>query len=271
MRSLPLAVLAFFALTIAGLAAEPLGIPFGTSPVIDGLFLATEWDDAVRVDFSAAEGAAIVWVHLKHDGEYLYLAYEYPEYPTYTEYPFGELIIPEILLDPDNAKTADWAEDDWWLHVSAQNCEAQGEYDDYGLPRPQPLLWGNTNAYSADLHAQKNEDGIVTGPAEGWESYGPPINTVFKFAVGSDPDDMSAMKMTFMPGFSDSLVASPVVFDPHYEEAFYCFHERIGQMNGTLFKWNWVEGGSATIADDWGDIDTLKFGTAMKDNTVVKW
>ncbi len=140
------------------------------------------------------------------------------------------------------------------------------DYDEFGLPRPQPFLWGNTNDYSADLHGAKNDEGIVTGPAEGWESYGPSINTVFKFPIGSDTDDMAAMKMTYMQGFSDSLVASPVVFDPNNDNTFYCFHDRVTQDNGTLFKWYFVEGGNATIDENWSDVGELTFATALKDS-----
>ncbi|MFC1542163.1 hypothetical protein ACFL50_06925, partial [Candidatus Latescibacterota bacterium] len=143
-----------------------------------------------------------------------------------------------------------------------------GEYDNNGLPRTQPYLWGNTNRYSQDLHALKDDDGNVIGNAEDWSSLGPPLNTAFKFPIGSDPDDMSAMLTTFMPGFSsapgEELSASPVVFDPNDESIFYCFHDRVTQKNGALFKWNWVEGGNASIDENWGGFDKLPFETASE-------
>ena len=111
-------------------------------------------------------------------------------------------------------------------------------YDNLGLPRSQPLLWGNTNIYSADLHGEKNKDGIVIGPAEGWDSYGPPINTVFKFPVGSDPDDMNAMQTTYMSNMpNENVIASPVVFDPSDDGIFYCFLDNTTPNNGFLSKW----------------------------------
>jgi hypothetical protein len=125
------------------------------------------------------------------------------------------------------------------------------EYDDFGLPRSQPLLWGNTNEYSQDLHALKDNDGNVIGSAEGWKSHGPPLNTAFKFPIGSDPDDMSAMQTTFMSDTPYELVASPVVFDPANESMFYCFHDRVTQKNGELWKWYWVEGGNSGVLDGW--------------------
>lgn len=112
-----------------------LEIPAGTAPLIDGVFDKNEWSDATTVGFTANAESIQVRVHLVHDSEQLYLAFEYPGFPD------GELVIPEILIDPDNGKTPVWSDDDWWFHVSAQDCEIQGGYDDYdrcGITRP---LW----------------------------------------------------------------------------------------------------------------------------------
>ncbi|MFC2078427.1 DPP IV N-terminal domain-containing protein [Candidatus Bipolaricaulota bacterium] len=125
--------------------AAQIDIPLGSSPAIDGAFTASEWLDAMTVEFTANAGTIHVRVHLVHDAEQLYVAFEYLEYPD------GELVIPEILIDPNNGKSEMWASDDWWVHVSAQNCDAQGEYDNYdrcGLTRP---LWrGRPNFASGD-------------------------------------------------------------------------------------------------------------------------
>lgn len=135
MRRFPMAA-AVLALCSFLAGASPLEIPLGSAPVIDGAFDPSEWSDATTVTFNAHAEAIDVRVHLVHDGEQLYIAFEYPKYPD------GELIIPEVLIDPDNGKTVHWADDDWWFHVSAQNCDAQGEYDNYGrcgLARPHWL------------------------------------------------------------------------------------------------------------------------------------
>ncbi|MBU0595253.1 hypothetical protein KJ567_01035, partial [Candidatus Bipolaricaulota bacterium] len=43
-------------------------------------------------------------------------------------------------------KTTEWSVDDWWFHVSAQDCEAQGEYDVYTrCGRTRPLWSGKPN------------------------------------------------------------------------------------------------------------------------------
>lgn len=113
--------------------ASPLEIPLGSAPEVDGAFDPSEWSDATTVEFTVNDGVIDVRVHLVHDDEQLYVAFEYVVNPD------AELIIPEILIDPNNGKSQDWADDDWWFHVSAQNCDAQGEYDNYGrcgLARP---------------------------------------------------------------------------------------------------------------------------------------
>jgi hypothetical protein len=76
-----------------------------------------------------------------------------------------------------------------------------GEWEDDGTPRATPLLWGNTCFGYTNLHAITS-GGVVTGIREPWQSYGPPAFTAYKFPIGSDPDDMSAVRTTFMTDFS---------------------------------------------------------------------
>jgi len=140
-----------------------------------------------------------------------------------------------------------------------------GEWNDDGTPRANPYLWGNLGAMYPDMHASKDGDGNVTGPAEGWNAYGPPIFTAVKFALGNDPDDYNSMETTFMPGFSqtagEELCPSPIVFDPTDEMTFYCLHDLVTQKKGAMFKWTWVAGGDALVADDWGGWDDLPIKT----------
>jgi hypothetical protein len=47
-----------------------------------------------------------------------------------------ERLFPEILIDPRNQKTATWEKGQWWLHVSNNLCEGDGEpnvYEKNGL------------------------------------------------------------------------------------------------------------------------------------------
>jgi hypothetical protein len=115
-----------------GAAGQVLEIPFGSAPMVDGIFGSSEWSDGAVVGFSVQ--AIDVRVHLIHDAGQLYIAFEYVENPE------REIVVPEIYIDPDDGKTTFWAQDDWWFHVSAQDCEAQGERDDFrrcGITRPR--------------------------------------------------------------------------------------------------------------------------------------
>jgi len=124
MRKL-LPLLVVLILTAPALGVDRLEIPHGSSPTIDGAFQLEEWEDGVLVEFTAAHGEASILVYVKHDDDYLYAGFEYPDYPD------GELLLPEVLIDPNNEKSELWSADDWWFHVSAQNCDGQGGYGDY--------------------------------------------------------------------------------------------------------------------------------------------
>jgi|GEM_PF-3043993 len=139
-----------------------------------------------------------------------------------------------------------------------------GEWHDDGTPRANPYLWGNVPNMYDRLHGVKSAFGnYVTGPEEGWDSWGPPTWTAFKFPIGSDPNDMDALETTFMPGFSvDEFDVSPIVFDPNDEEIFYALHDNLSQNQSAMFKWKWVSGGEAFYRDDWGGYDDLPLETA---------
>ncbi|MFC1552951.1 immunoglobulin domain-containing protein, partial [Candidatus Latescibacterota bacterium] len=145
-----------------------------------------------------------------------------------------------------------------------------GEWYDDGTPRANPYLWGNVGMLYPDLHALKDDDGNIIGSdvENGWNSYGPPRFSAYKFPIGSDPDDMASLETTFMPGFStaegEELIPAPIVFDPIDESVFYALHDRTTQRNGAMFKWNWVAGGDALVADDWGGWDDLPIATTSE-------
>ena len=111
---------------------ETLNIPFGTSPTIDGIVSANEWSDAGSAKIIQGSGAEVN-VRLKHDGQSLYFIYE------------GNLQsaarFPEILLDINNDKSADWDTNDWWFHASATDCEYQGEHSNYANCQEVKSTW----------------------------------------------------------------------------------------------------------------------------------
>ncbi|MCX6834744.1 MAG: SBBP repeat-containing protein [candidate division Zixibacteria bacterium] len=121
-------------LFIAGPANAPLRdclpswgglvIPRGAGVTIDGVMHPGEWTDAETVTLGI-DGVTDVTVFVKHDGASLLVAYSY----SYVGQ--AGLCLPEIFVDTDNNKNADWQNDDWWFHVSASDCEAQGTYGVY--------------------------------------------------------------------------------------------------------------------------------------------
>jgi hypothetical protein len=43
----------------------------------------------------------------------------------------GKRLFPEILLDPEKKQGKSWSPGEWWLHISNNLCEANGEYSVY--------------------------------------------------------------------------------------------------------------------------------------------
>ncbi len=146
-----------------------------------------------------------------------------------------------------------------------------GEWNDDGTPRATPYIWGNIGNFANDLHAQKDDEGNIIGPAEGWNSYGPPRFSVFKFPIGSDPDDMAALETTMLTGYTrgDSgadppvppLMPSPVVFDPDDEDTFYILADKMTEKTATMFKYSFVPGSDAVQDPDYGGWDDLEIET----------
>jgi len=137
--------------------ASPLEIPLGSAPVIDGAFEPAEWSGARTVDFTANQGVVEIRAHLVHDGEQLYVAFEY------TANPDSELIMPGILIGADNEKTAYWEDDNWWFHVSAQNCDARASTTTTGdaAQRVQPGSAARTSRPASPLfHLMRSRSGF---------------------------------------------------------------------------------------------------------------
>ena len=99
---------------------EAICIPNGNSVGIDGIISPNEWSDA---DSLTIGGGTLTKVYYKHDGMNFLIAF------------VGNLQsssrFPEILFDIDHDRSIIWANDDWWFHISAQDCEYKGEYGNY--------------------------------------------------------------------------------------------------------------------------------------------
>lgn len=102
---------------------EVIRIPSGSPIVVDGKVSANEWGDSKFVMLPVAKNW-IVRVRFKHDTENLYFEFESVKRGT-------ERLFPEILIDPKNRKSETWEPGEWWLHVSNNLCEANGEPNVY--------------------------------------------------------------------------------------------------------------------------------------------
>lgn len=110
-------------LSVCAMAQPTIQIPLGTPAVADGINTPGEWDDAESAEITVSASKK-VQVRYKHDGSHLYLAY-------WGSLESANIRFPELLLDPENDKSPAWLPDDWWFHVSATDCESQGQHSIY--------------------------------------------------------------------------------------------------------------------------------------------
>jgi hypothetical protein len=103
--------------------SQNLLIPKGHTPTIDGIYHSSEWSDAnsIYIPINATDSTE---VQFKHDSNQLYFAFV-----GYLQ--SGNYNCPELLFDADNDGGNSFQPDDWWFHVSATDCEYQGQYGNY--------------------------------------------------------------------------------------------------------------------------------------------
>lgn len=106
-----------------------LRIRRGKPIVVDGAIQPGEWDDADRLHLQVAKDW-VVEVRYKHDGTNFVLAFsgltKAGRDPARPDSRF-----PELLIDPQNGKSAAWQKGQWWLHTSFNDCEGNGEPNVY--------------------------------------------------------------------------------------------------------------------------------------------
>ena len=117
-----LLTLAFFALYFIGYVQETTNLILGGPINLDGTISSGEWADADSIEIICPVSQPIK-VYYKHDGENFLAAFVLHNIEV------DEYKIPEVLFDTHNDKSVGWLPDDWWFHISAQDCEAQGEFD----------------------------------------------------------------------------------------------------------------------------------------------
>jgi len=124
------------------LAQSDITIPCGTTPTIDGIAFNSEWNDADSIAIEILGGTEEVKVLYKHDGISLHFAYM-------GNLQSSNIRFPELLIDVNNDKSANWLMDDWWFHVSGTDCDYQGQpnnFDSCELVRPN---WKAQNNFIA--------------------------------------------------------------------------------------------------------------------------
>jgi hypothetical protein len=103
---------------------NPTVIKAGKSIVIDGTIGKDEWEDAITFSLKQNEFADVK-VMVKHDGKNLLLAYvnDIKKDSMY--------LLPEFFIDTQHDQAQKWEADDYWFHVSAQDCYSIGKREDY--------------------------------------------------------------------------------------------------------------------------------------------
>lgn len=105
--------------------ARAVIIPYDIAPVtIDGVWNHSEWHNADRIAIPVSATDSVV-VHMKHDMTAMYFVFT-------GKLESANALFPEILFDPQEAKGSAWTGGQWWMHVSATDCESNGKYGDYG-------------------------------------------------------------------------------------------------------------------------------------------
>jgi len=117
-----LAVPLFFTHQVEFVNGPVTNLKFGVPVNIDGTITNSEWGDADSIEIYNPTTQPIK-IYYKHDGTNFLAAFILHNIEV------NEYKIPEVLFDTHNDKSTSWLLDDWWFHISAQDCEGQGEYD----------------------------------------------------------------------------------------------------------------------------------------------
>jgi hypothetical protein len=107
----------------SSIQSDLIRIPSGSAIVVDGKISLNKWRDSKFVRLPVAKNWTIR-VRFKHDAENIYFEFEGVKRG-------AERLFPEILIDPNNRKSEAWEPGEWWLHVSHNLCEGNGEPNVY--------------------------------------------------------------------------------------------------------------------------------------------
>lgn len=117
--------LSIMALSLAthSLCSQTILINQGSPISPDGQFQHQEWTDANSFVFTINSNRS-TRVYYKHDGQHLNIAFA-------GSLQTGGTYFPELMIDPNNSDESNIQSNDWWFHVSATDCEYQGQYGNY--------------------------------------------------------------------------------------------------------------------------------------------
>jgi hypothetical protein len=103
-------------------------VPFGKTPVIDGVFSQDEWEDAAQISVPSITGK----VFIKYDLSKLYIAFENNSYHFQST---------GVYIDKLNNGGVEPQSDDMWLHGSAGQYEWRGNLNDSNWGAVSPSGW----------------------------------------------------------------------------------------------------------------------------------
>ena len=108
------------------------------APQIDGHFSSGEWSNAGTVLIELSPNITTTVWYMRDQNNF---------YFAFTDNLESQNVrFPEILLDVNHDEAGSFQADDWWFHVSATDCEYQGQYANYdscALIRPNWLAEPN--------------------------------------------------------------------------------------------------------------------------------
>jgi len=134
LKLLILAISFFYTLSLVHTQNPAYIIPQGSDIKFDGIIGSDEWLDAVEMTFPNQNNIGAK-VFMKHHNDNLLIAY------TFSERTDSIYVFPEIFIDTQLDKSSNWEEDDFWFHVSAQDCYSVGKREDYSKCRTDDQIW----------------------------------------------------------------------------------------------------------------------------------
>ncbi len=122
---------------VGGSSANTIDVLSGAAPAIDGQMASGEWDGAGTVEIEV-DPQWTVTVHYMHGAADLYFAFANLVHG-------GQERYPEVLVDVAHDEGASWQSDDWWFHASYNDCEGQGQPNNYATCVPAAAGWEANN------------------------------------------------------------------------------------------------------------------------------